>query len=310
VPPQILTNKDIEKIIDTSDEWIVTRTGIRERHIVGKDEAVHVYDLGAQAAQVALERAGIKPQSVDAVICATFSPDNFFPSTACKIQHILGCKHAFAFDISAACAGFVYALSVADSLIVSGQCATVVVIGAEIASRTLDWTDRTTCILFGDGAGAVVLTASDDDTKGILSSYLHSDGSHGDILSLPAWDVKGGKSFMKMQGGEVYKHAVRLMSDAVYKALDKAGLNLSNLDLLIPHQANLRIIEAIGHHMKLPKEKVMVNVDRYSNTGAASIPLALEEALYSGRIADGTLLVFTALGGGLASGSVVVRWQE
>jgi 3-oxoacyl-[acyl-carrier-protein] synthase-3 len=308
VPPQILTNKDLEKIIDTSDEWITKRTGIRERHIVPKDESIHVYDLGAQAAQQALERAGIAPESVDAIICATFSPDNFFPTTACKMQDMLGCKHAFAFDISAACAGFVYALTLANSLIASGQCDTVVVVGAEIASRTLDWTDRTTCILFGDGAGAVVLTASDDDTKGILSTYLYSDGSLGDILTLPAWSATGGRQFMKMQGGEVYKHAVRLMSDAVNKALAAAGLSINDLDLLIPHQANLRIIEAIGKHMKLPKEKVIVNVDRYSNTGSASIPLALNEAWQNGRITDGTITAFSALGGGLASGSVVIRW--
>ena len=305
VPPQVLTNKDLEKIIDTSDEWITTRTGIRERHIVGKDASIHVYDLGAQAAQQALARAGVAPESVDAVICATFSPDNFFPATACKIQHKLGCTNAFAFDVSAACAGFVYALTVANSFIQSGQCTTVVVVGAEIASRTLDWTDRSTCILFGDGAGAVVLTASDNDTQGILAAYLHSDGSLGDILCLPAW---GEKRFMTMNGGEVYKHAVRLMSEAVQKALTTAGLAADSVDLLIPHQANLRIIEAISRHMHLPMEKIVVNVDRYSNTGSASIPIALDEAWQNGRITENTITVFTALGGGLATGSVVVRW--
>jgi len=305
VPPQVLTNKDLEKIIDTSDEWITTRTGIRERHVVGKDASIHVYDLGAQAAQQALDRAGVAPESVDAVICATFSPDNFFPATACKIQHKLGCTNAFAFDVSAACAGFVYALTVANSFIQSGQCSTVVVVGAEIASRTLDWTDRSTCILFGDGAGAVVLTASDDNTQGILSAYLHSDGSQGDILCLPAW---GEKRYMTMNGGEVYKHAVRLMSEAVQKALTTAVLDAGSIDLLIPHQANLRIIEAISRHMHLPMDKIVVNVDRYSNTGSASIPIALDEAWQAGRIIEGTITVFTALGGGLATGSVVVRW--
>jgi 3-oxoacyl-[acyl-carrier-protein] synthase III len=305
VPSRVLTNKDLEKIIDTSDEWITARTGIRQRYVVGKDESVHVYDLGALAARQALNRAAIDPKTVDAVLCATFSPDNFFPATACRIQHEIGCTNAFAFDLLAACAGFVYALTIANSLIQSGQCSTVVVVGAEIATKTLDWNDRSTCILFGDGAGAVVLTASSDDTKGILSTYLHSDGSQGDILRLPAW---GDKRYMKMNGAEVYKNAVRLMSDAVNKALAAAGLDTSSVDLLIPHQANLRIIQAIGHHMKLPKEKIVVNIDRYSNTGSASIPLALDDAWQNGQITDGSLTVFTALGGGLASGGVVVRW--
>jgi 3-oxoacyl-[acyl-carrier-protein] synthase-3 len=304
VPPQTLTNKDLEKIFDTSDEWIRTMTGIRQRHVVTDNQSATASELGARAASLALSRAGLQPDAVDGIICATFTPDCFFPATACKIQDILGCKNAFAFDLSAACSGFVYGLSVANAMITSGQCNTIIVTGAEIASKTLDWTDRSTAILFGDGAGAVVLQAGEGG-RGILSTYLHSEGSLGDILYLRAW---GEKRFMKMNGGEVYKHAVRMMSGAVSSALDKAGLCLEDVDLLIPHQANLRIIEAIGRYMKLPPEKVVVNVDRYGNTGSASIPLALEEAWSDGRVKEGTVAVFTALGGGLAAGSVVARF--
>jgi 3-oxoacyl-(acyl-carrier-protein) synthase III len=305
VPPQTLTNKDLEKILDTTDEWIVQRTGIRQRHIVGKNENVFAYEIGARAAQAALSKAGLTNKDVDGIICATFTPDYFFPSTACKIQGVLGCTNSFAFDISAACSGFVYALSVANAMIVSGDYTTILVVGVEIASKTLDWTDRSTSILFGDGAGAVVLQAAETEGKGILSTFLKSDGSLGDILYLPAW---GEKRFMKMNGNEVYKHAVRMMSEAVLIGLDKAGLGIEKIDLLIPHQANLRIISAISSHLKVPMEKIVCNMDRYSNTGSASIPLALQDAWSDGRIKDGALVVFTSLGGGLAAGSVVVRF--
>jgi 3-oxoacyl-[acyl-carrier-protein] synthase III len=305
VPRNTLTNKDLEKIINTSEEWIVARTGIRQRYIVGKDDKTYAYELGAQAASLALEKSGLAPKDIDGIICATFTPDFFFPATACKIQHLLGCTRAFGFDLSAACSGFIYGLSAANAMIVSGQCKTMLVVGTEIASKTLDWTDRNTCILFGDGAAAVVLQAADNPQEGILSTYLFCDGSLGDILFLPAW---GEDRFMKMNGPEVYKHAVRMMSDAVVKGLEKVGLGISNIDLLIPHQANLRIIKAMADHMNVPMEKVVCNVDRYSNTGSASIPLALDEAWSDGRIKKGSLVVFTALGGGLASGSVVVRF--
>jgi 3-oxoacyl-[acyl-carrier-protein] synthase-3 len=295
----------LEKIVNTSDEWITTRTGIRQRYICGKDENIHAYDLGAQAAKQALANAKIEADKIDGIICATFTPDYFFPATACKIQHLLGCTNAFGFDVSAACSGFLYGLTVADAMIQSGKCKTMLLVGVEIASKTLDWSDRGTCILFGDGAGAVVLEASDDPDTGILSTYLQSDGSLGDILTLPAW---GEKRFMTMNGSEVYKNAVRMMGDASIKSLDKAGLHIENIDLLIPHQANIRIIRAMAAHLKLPMEKVICNVDHYGNTGAASIPIALEEAWSSGRIKDGTLVVFTSLGGGLAVGSVVVRF--
>lgn len=305
VPQNTLTNKDIEKIVNTSDDWIVARTGIRQRHIVAKDEKTNAYELGAKAATQALARSGLNAEDIDGIICATFTPDYFFPATACKIQHLLGCKNAFGFDVSAACSGFVYALSVARAMIDSGQYKTILVVGTEIASKTLDWTDRGTCILFGDGAGAVVLQAGSDMRQGILSTYLYSDGALGDILYLPAW---GENRFMKMNGGEVYKHAVRMMADAVKKGIEKAGIELSNVDLLIPHQANIRIIKAMADHMNIPMDKVFCNVDRYGNTGSASIPLALNEAWSEGRIKEGTLVVFTSLGGGLASGSAVVRF--
>jgi 3-oxoacyl-[acyl-carrier-protein] synthase III len=305
VPSTILSNKDLEKTVKTSDEWILTRTGIRQRYIFGKNENAHAFELGARAAEGALTKAGIRADEIDGIICATFTPDYFFPATACKIQHRLGCNRAFGFDISAACSGFVYGLAVADSMIRAGQCTTMLVVGTEIASKSLDWTDRTTCILFGDGAGAAVLSAADDERRGILSTYLRSDGSLADILTLPAW---GERRFMKMNGGEVYKHAVRLMGDAAVKCIEKANLTLGDVDLFIPHQANIRIIRAMAAHLNLPMDKVVCNVDRYANTGSASIPLALEEAWGKGRIKDGTVVVFTSLGGGLAAGGVALRF--
>jgi 3-oxoacyl-[acyl-carrier-protein] synthase-3 len=309
-----MTNDDIGKLIDTSDEWIRTRTGIRQRRIVdarpGGASPQSAFELGGRASLVALDKAKCHADDIDGIVCATFSPDFFFPSTACKIQQYIGNTRAMAFDVSAACAGFVYALSVANAMIVSGQCSKMLVVGAEVVSKTLDWTDRGTCILFGDGAGAVVLDASADDSRdagdaGILSTYLKSNGAYGDLLYLPAW---GEKRFMRMNGNEIYKHAVRLMGDATEQCLRMAGLSFNDVDLLIPHQANIRIIDAMARHMKLPDEKVVTNLDRYGNTSSASIPLALEDAWKSGRIKPGTVAVFTALGGGLAWGSAVVRF--
>ncbi len=305
VPERVVTNKDLERFLDTSDEWITTRTGIRQRHMFEKGEDAKAGDLGGKAAMAALASAGYSPKDVDGIICATFSPDCFFPSTACKIQNFIGNTNACAFDVSAACAGFVYALSIADAMIASGRCNRMLVVGAEITSRTVDWTDRSTCILFGDAAAAVLLEAHDDKDRGILATYLNSNGALGDILYLPAW---GDKRYMKMNGNEVYKHAVRLMGEATELCLKKAGLTIDKVDLLIPHQANIRIINAIAKHMNLPGSKVVANLDRYGNTSSASIPLALEEAWKDGRIKDGTLAVFTSLGGGLAWGSAVVRF--
>lgn len=304
VPDTVITNDDLAKKVDTSDEWIVTRTGIRERRIVGPDIPLENYELGARAAQVALERADVAPGDVDCVICATFTPDCFFPSTACRMQQVLGCANASAFDISAACSGFVYGLSLADAMIRSGQVDTVLLVGAELISRTLDWNDRGTCILFGDGAGAVVVRADESGERGVLSTRLASDGSKGDILCLPAF---GDDRYMKMKGNEVFKHAVRLMGDIAIEACSRAGVRLEEIDALIPHQANVRIINGLAERLGVPMEKVITNIERYGNTSSASIPLALDEAWSSGRVGDGSLLVLTALGGGVTIGGAVVR---
>lgn len=305
VPENIMTNKDLEQIVDTSDEWITQRTGIRKRHIAPLDQKIQASELGAKAAQIALDRAGITSDQVHGIICATFTPDSFFPSTACRIQALLGCTNAFAFDISAACAGFVYALTVANSMVLSGQGTNILVVGAEVISRTLDWTDRTTCILFGDGAGAMVIQGSTDTQKGILSTFLTSDGTLGDILELPSW---GEKRTMRMKGNEVFKHAVRNMSDASVKALQIAGVNLEDVDYLVPHQANIRIIQAVSQNLNIPSHKVVTNLERYGNTSSASIPIALDEAWNRGDITEGKQLLFTALGGGIVAGSAVVRF--
>jgi 3-oxoacyl-[acyl-carrier-protein] synthase-3 len=308
VPDRIMTNSEFEKFLDTSDEWIRTRTGIRQRRLVDANNPMAASELGGRASRAALDNAHCSAQDIDGIICATFSPDFFFPSTACKIQQYIGNTNALAFDVSAACAGFVYALSIANSMILSGQCKKMLVVGAEVVSKTLDWTDRGTCILFGDGAGAVVLEAfdaNDGEDSGILSTYLKSNGAFGDILYLPAW---GEKRFMRMNGNEIYKHAVRLMGEATEQCLKMAGLSSSDVDLLIPHQANVRIIDAMARHMKLPAAKVVTNLDKYGNTSSASIPLALEDAWKQGRIKPKTVVVFTSLGGGLVWGSAVVRF--
>jgi 3-oxoacyl-[acyl-carrier-protein] synthase III len=306
VPEEVLTNKDIEKFLDTSDEWIVTRTGIRERHIIPRDSQVFASELGAKAARIALDRAGLNISDVDGIVCATFTPDSFIPSTACRIQARLGCTQGFAFDVSAACAGFVYALTVANSFIRSAQADTILVIGSEVISKTLDWTDRSTCILFGDGAGAVVLQAGkEQDVSGVLSTYIGSDGSLGDILTLPAW---GENRTMKMKGNEVFKHAVRMMSEASTRAATDAGLSLDQIDLLIPHQANSRILEALAQNLSFDSSKVVSNLHRFGNTSAASIPIALDEVWNTGGIVPGKCVLFTSLGGGVTVASAVVRF--
>jgi 3-oxoacyl-[acyl-carrier-protein] synthase-3 len=305
VPETVVTNKDLEKILDTTDEWIVNMTGIKSRHLIPADQNVPASVLGAKAAEVALKRAGIDPTEIDGIVCATFTPDSFFPSTACRIQALLGCTNAFAFDVSAACAGFVYALTVANGLILSGKNKNILVIGAEVISKALDWTDRTTSILFGDGAGAVVLQGTSEEDRGILATHLQSDGTLGDILMFPAW---GEKRNMRMKGNEVFKHAVRMMSDASIKVLASAGFSLDEIDLMVPHQANIRIINALADHLKFPKEKIVTNLDRYGNTSSASIPLALDEAWQKGLIKENTKVLFTALGGGITAGSVIVNF--
>jgi 3-oxoacyl-[acyl-carrier-protein] synthase III len=305
VPDEIVTNADLMKTLDTSDDWIVTRTGIRQRRITPKETPVEAFVLGARAGASALSRASVKPADVDAIVCATFTPDYFFPSTACKIQHELGCANAFAFDISAACAGFVYGISIANSLITSGQCRTVLLVGTEIISKTLDWTDRSTSILFGDGAGAVVIQGCQEPGRGVLASSLRSNGSMGGILYLAAW---GPDRTMKMKGNEVFRHAIRLMSEESLKVCRRAGLSIDQIDLLIPHQANIRIIDGLAEHLGVPKAKVVSNIDRYGNTSSASIPLALDEAWSAGRVKRDTVVLFTALGGGITTGSAVVRF--
>jgi 3-oxoacyl-[acyl-carrier-protein] synthase-3 len=304
VPDTVVTNQDIARRVDTSDEWIATRTGIRQRRVVSGESPEAAAQLGAGAGRIALERAGVAASEVDAIICATFTPDYFFPSTACKIQSALGCEKACAFDISAACAGFVYGLAIGDSMIRSGQCRTVLLVGSEVISRTLDWTDRTTCILFGDGAGAVVLRATDED-KGVLATCLSSNGAMGDILYLPAW---GETRTMHMKGNEVFKHAVRLMSDAALEVCRRAGVTMDQVDLLIPHQANIRIIQGVAERLGVSMAKVVTNMERYGNTSSASIPLALDEAWSTGRVKPGTLVVFSALGGGIALGGAAIRF--
>lgn len=304
VPQKEITNKDLEKFLDTSDEWIRTRTGIISRRVVSNAND-NAFEIGGKASMAALENAKISSQDIDAIICATFTPDYFFPSTACKIQNYIGNTKAFAFDISAACAGFLYGLSLANSLIISGQCKRVLLVGTEVISKTLDWKDRNTCILFGDGAGAVVLEECSIKDGGILSIYLKSNGALGDILYLPAW---GDNRFMKMNGNEVFKYAIRLMSDSVLHGINNAGVTINDIELLIPHQANIRIIKAVAENLGLPMQKVITNLDRYGNTSSASIPIALEQAWREGKIKKGTLVALTALGGGLAWGSAVVKF--
>jgi len=305
VPETVVTNDDLAKMVDTSDEWIVTRTGIKTRRMVSPEHPQDAADLGSAAGKVALEKAGVSPESIDAVLCATFTPDYFFPSTACRIQDALGCANACAYDILAACSGFVFALSSARAMILSGQAKRVLVVGSEIISRSLDFSDRSTCILFGDGAGAAVVDGVEEQNTGILTTYLRSNGAYGDILKLPAW---GERRTMTMKGNEVFKHAVRLMSEAVVNVCSSAGVDLSAVDYIVPHQANIRIIKGIAEKLDLSMDKVVHNVARYGNTSSASIPLALDEAIQDGRIAPGSLVALTALGGGITLGSALIRF--
>jgi 3-oxoacyl-[acyl-carrier-protein] synthase-3 len=305
VPDTVLTNSDFEKMVDTTDEWIVTRTGIRKRHIAPKGGAVTTAQLGSSAARYALERAKIPAGQVDGIICATVTPDGLFPSTACKIQAELGCARAFAFDISAACAGFVYGLSLAKNFICSGQGSTILVIGSEILSRVTDYKDRATCILFGDGAGAAVVQGTNDGNAAILSVCLGSDGTLGDILFCNLW---GENRYMVMEGREVFKHAVRMMADMAHKAVAAAGVTLKDIDYLIPHQANIRIINSLRETLGMAPEKVVVNLENFGNTSSASIPLAFNEAIKDGRIKQGSTVLFTSLGGGVTVASAVIRF--
>ena len=315
LPERVVTNAELAKTVDTSDEWIVERSGIRQRHIASDGQFTS--DLALKAAERALEHASIKAKNVDMVIVATTTPDNTFPATATKVQHNLGMTTGAAFDIQAVCSGFIFALSVADNMIKGCQADTIVVIGAETFSRILDWEDRGTCVLFGDGAGAVVLQASpddvpDDDTitaQGILSTHIHSNGSTRDLLY-----VDGGPSstqtvgHVRMVGREVFRHAVTNLANIVGETLDAHGLHSDDLDWLVPHQANKRILDSTVRKLGMSADRVVVTVDRHANTSAASIPLALDEAVKDGRIKRGDLVLMEAMGGGLTWGSGLVRW--
>jgi 3-oxoacyl-[acyl-carrier-protein] synthase III len=307
LPQKIVTNFDLEKTIDTANEWIVERTGINQRHIAAENELTS--DIGFFAAKKALEKAGLKPEDVDLIVLATTTPDLTFPSTATIIQAKLGAKNAFAFDVQAVCSGFVYALNIADNFIKVGQAKNALVIGADILSRIVDWSDRNTCVLFGDGAGAVVLQAVESKDVGIIAANLYSDGTLSSILN-----TSGGVSssqtsgFIQMQGKEVFKHAVDKMAKSVVDVLAKVGLQTSDIDWLIPHQANSRILASVAKKLNVAEEKVVMTVASHANTSAASIPLALDSVLQKGQIKKGDIVVFEALGGGLTWGAVVVRW--
>ena len=307
LPERILTNAELSQKVETSDEWIVERTGITKRHIAAEGELTS--DIAYKAALRALEKSDIKAEDIDLIILATTTPDLTFPASATTVQAKLGANKAFAFDIQAVCSGFVYAIATADNFIKTGQVKNALVIGADILSRIVDWKDRNTCVLFGDGAGAVLLQATTEKNCGIISSDLHSDGTLNDILKTnggPALNQKTG--FIEMAGKEVFKHAVEKMSKSVISALDKAGLTTKDIDLLVPHQANIRILNAVATRLELPPEKVILTVHDHANTSAASIPLALDYANSQNRIKKGDVVVLEALGGGLTWGSVVVRW--
>ncbi len=311
LPQKVLTNAELAARIDTSDEWIVQRTGIRERHIAADDEFTS--HLGMNAAREALANAGVDAQSIDLIVVATSTPDNTFPATAVAIQNALGINHGAAFDLQAVCSGFIFAMATADNFLRSGACKRALVIGAETFSRILDWEDRTTCVLFGDGAGAVVLEAQEQPGKnsdrGILTSHLRSDGRHKSKLY-----VDGGPGstktvgHLKMEGKEVFKHAVGMVTDVIVDAFKATGTSVEDIDWFIPHQANRRIIDATAHKLRLAPEKVVLTVDQHGNTSAASIPLALCVAVKDGRVKKGDLLMLEAMGGGFTWGSVLLRW--
>ncbi|WP_432719517.1 ketoacyl-ACP synthase III [Jeongeupia wiesaeckerbachi] len=307
LPEHILTNEALAQRVDTSDEWIATRTGIRQRHLAADGEMTS--DMALKAVERALDAAGTERSEVDLIIVATTTPDHVFPSTACTVQDKLGLHGFPAFDVQAVCAGFVYALSVADAMIKSGAARCAVVIGAEKLSNLLNWEDRTTCVLFGDGAGAVVLKASDE--PGILASKLHADGRYRDILKTPGYLKQGqieGSPWIYMDGGAVFKFAVRALADVAKETLAAAGIDQADVDWLVPHQANLRIIESTAKHLHLSMDKVIVTVDKHGNTSAASIPLALDEGVRSGRIKRGQTVLLEGIGGGFAWGSVLFKY--
>ena len=311
VPSRVLTNQDLERMVDTSDEWIVERTGIRERRISSADQAAS--DLAYEACVKALEDAGLEAREIDAVLVGTVTGDHAFPSTGCILQDRLGAKNAFAYDFGAACSGFLYGLLQAQAFVRSGTCQRVLVIGVELLSKVVDWTDRNTCVLFGDGAGAAVIEAG---APGILALRVRSDGALADIISLPAGGsrmpitpelIAERKNRIQMKGNETFKVAVKAMESVLLEVVQEAGIRQSDIDLLIPHQANMRIIQALGKRLEVPEDRVYINVDRYGNTSAATIPIAIDEARRIGRVGPGSLLVVASFGSGVTWGAAVVR---
>lgn len=309
LPAQVVTNADLAERVDTTDEWIIERTGIRQRYIAGEGETTST--LAIDAARAALDDAGIDASDIDLIVLATATPDNTFPATATKVQHALGCNGGIAFDLAAVCSGFLYALTTADSMMRTGLASRALVIGAETFSRILDWEDRTTCVLFGDGAGAVVLEAVDAEDAagaGVLASRLHADGAQHDLLY-----VDGGPSstqtvgHLRMKGREVFRHAVVNLADVLGEVLEEAGISSSDIDWVVPHQANKRILDATAKKLGIPGEKVVVTVDQHANTSAASVPLAFDVARKDGRIKSGDLVMFEAMGGGFTWGACLAR---
>tara|TARA_B100000929_G_scaffold269690_1_gene239399 strand:- start:2174 stop:3160 length:987 start_codon:yes stop_codon:yes gene_type:complete len=316
VPEKVLTNTDLEKIVETSDEWIIKRTGIRERRIAAEDQSTS--DLALEAARVALDRAGLAAEDLDAIILATLTPDTYCPAGACYVQNLLGATNACAFDLSAACTGFVYGITVGSSLVRTGVHKNVLVLGAETLSRFIDYTDRNTCILFGDGAGAAVLSRAEEggDSR-LLDHYLRSDGGGTDLIIMPgggarrpsSHDTVDGKlHFLSMQGNDVFKFATKSMQTLIETAIERNGLSVDDLDLVVPHQVNSRIIDTVLRKVDIPEEKIYLNLQRYGNTSAASVPMALHEAVEEGRVQAGSLVLLVAFGAGLTWGYNLVRW--
>ncbi|MBI5182999.1 MAG: ketoacyl-ACP synthase III [Nitrospinae bacterium] len=315
VPEKVITNYDLEKMVDTTDEWIRTRTGMVERRIASNNEAAS--DLAIMAAKRALKDADVKAKDIEMILLATATPDMLFPSTACIVQTALGIKGAAAFDISAACTGFIYALSITEEYIKSGKYKTILLITTELLTRYIDWTDRSTCILFGDGASAMVIQGTNSRDGGVISTHIHADGSYADFIS-----VQGGGSrcvvshesvdkklhFMKMKGNETFKMAVKMMTATAREALSYNGFSVDDINLFIPHQANIRIINAVSKKLGIAPEKIYINIEKYGNTSAVSIPLALDEVVKGGRLSKGDLILMVAFGGGLTWGSALVRW--
>ena len=308
LPQEVVTNKDLSMRMDTSEEWIEERTGIKERRIASKDETTS--SLGADAAQIAIDNSGLKNSDIDLIILATATPDNTFPASATLIQSSLGIERGYAYDMQAVCSGFVFAVEAADNAIKAGNIKNALVIGSETFSRILDWDDRATCVLFGDGAGAMVLSVSSEDTnRGVLSNHLHSDGRYKDLLY-----VDGGPSttnnvgYLRMDGKGVFKHAVQNLSSAIIEAIEYNNIAIEDIDWFVPHQANIRILEAVSKKVGLSRDKVIITVDKHANTSAASIPLALYDAVQKDKIKKGDLVLLEAMGGGFSWGSTLIRW--